>query len=208
MSVNFIACSTFTPALKNYAQSKNIICSEKNTTGLDYTTMFIFLPEIGFNPELDYPFVNRPTYHPIIFNSIFFNVLKIPLNILYLEDDDGWLVQNKKVLMDVDMSTRDSDIMYNQNKVEFPEISLNFLIGDKFKRYKRTYVKLQDLLAVIGGFMKVVLIFLNVSVVMFRSFIIDSYLILSQFDNKVYEGKLHMKPPPCTLNMSLQGKIS
>jgi hypothetical protein len=162
-----------------------IICTKSNsTTRMKSTRMFMYLPELGFNPELEYPFIERMAYRPLIFNNIFKTFVNVPLTLQYLNDDIGWISKNYQNKMDIDMSVLESEYILDEEESNVPQVSFTLRVGSKFRRYTRSYVKFQEFLAIIGGFMKFILSVLNVGLLLVKTYLIDLHIMSTQFNDK------------------------
>jgi hypothetical protein len=169
--------------------------------------MFIVVPELGFKPDYKYPFMTRMTYHPLRFNSIFRSLFTISISLLYLEDDQGWIIESKNNSIDIDMSLMQTEMIYLDEEDKFPQVQFMIDIHDRYKKYIRSYAKFQDVLAVIGGFMKLILSVMNICLFYAKTYLIDMHILKIQFNHKpVRIGKISDSELP-TLNISNQSNL-
>jgi hypothetical protein len=200
--INFISCSALPPPILKDFERRNIKCNTDNTTSMKSVRMGILVPELGFKPDEKYPFIQKISYHMLVFNSFFRTVLNFPINLYYLDDDIGWLTKNVISILDIDMSTREYEYIAAEELPNFPIVKISLTINSKFKKYSRTYVKFQEFLAIIGGFMKLVISLLNIILMFAKTYLIDLHIMYSQFSDKLSVEK----SPSCdkTLNHSNQ----
>jgi hypothetical protein len=189
ISLNFQQCSEMSEALYNYVISNNDTCNrDDNDISMKNVEMFVFVPELGFKPNLEYPFFSIMSYYQLTFASIFMTSVKIPINLYYLEDDIGWMMKDVQSKTDIDMS--DQKLGYvSVNETKFPQVQFMINVGSRYKKYSRSYVKFQDFLAVIGGFMKLVLTILNIGLIYAKNYLIDMHIISTQFSNREKSDK-------------------
>jgi hypothetical protein len=208
--IKFVPCSILPKTYQEQMKSSNVTCAGQIKNEIKLVKMFILLPELGFSPEMEYPFITRQTYYFLNFNNQYTNNLMIPLNLYYLDNDDGWFLKNTKTYTDIDMSNRVIDSSLSSRVLNHPFVNIMIHPGDRFRRFTRTYMKIQELFTVIAGFMKVILIFMNIVNLIFRSYIIESYLILSQISDSIsnvssYKGTLNNKLNNSSTNQSSTG---
>jgi len=101
-----------------------------------------------------------------------------------LVDDIGWFVSNPQYAMDLSYSQNFVNMLPSLENLRYPNIYIQFSLTDEFKKFTRTFTRLQDLLALIGGFMKLVFTILNIFNLIIRVYLIDYYLINRIFDNE------------------------
>jgi hypothetical protein len=82
------------------------------------------------------------------------------------------------------MSNKEYEYILDDIQSNFPDVSIAIMVNSNFKRYSRTYVKFQEFLAIIGGFMKLVLTVLNMILIFAKNYLIDLHIINSQFSDK------------------------
>jgi hypothetical protein len=126
----------------------------------------IMAPEYYFSPED----IQNPL--KISFSDYFygFNFNMIKTDRIYfkhvdLEDDQGWILEDPQLKHVFAKSEIKSDFSYFDEKdfgkpgVSSMFYTMNFYTQRNYDKIKRSYMKFQDFAAVLGGFMKIVLVF-------------------------------------------------
>jgi hypothetical protein len=205
INIVFQQCSTFSEDAYNYILSSGMSCNrnDANVT-IKNVNMYLVVPEIGFKPDLEYPFLLKMSYYPLSFNTLFTTTAKININMNYLDDDNGWMMKNINSTVDIDMSNQYFHYIASEGDNKFPDVSFLIGLGSRYKRYSRSYVKFQEFLAVIGGFMKLILTFLNIGLIYAKNYLIDMHIIQTQFTDKDKDAKFN--PPEASINASNQSK--
>ncbi len=75
------------------------------------------------------------------------------------------------------MSNPKFEYVSNEKEINFPDVKKNLLIGNRYKRYTRSYIKFQEFLAIIGGFMKIILSVFNIVLMLAKTYLIDLHII-------------------------------
>jgi hypothetical protein len=168
-------------------------CDSNYEMNLDKMLMTVWYEKIGFVPDSKLPFINKIKLknfflkHELVYN------LEFPINIYELKDDDGYITENINTSFDLNF---DESLFYelSQNDVKnFPFFSINFYISDSNKTFSRSYQKLQDLLALIGGFMKLQYFLVSLFEYFLRTYLIDSYIVDEVFENFEFPPKMNYK---------------
>lgn len=166
--------------------------------GIIYRASFDILYEkYGFNPDSENPFMKKWSSFSFLFSNGKMSVIEIPMITTNLEDDRGLIspdIRNSTVLNIKEYTITHYDIGGN-----IPRIVLKFSISDDHKTYIRSYQKLQDLMASIGGFMKLIFAGLNIFNFIIRSYLIDMHIIDTLFRREEEESDM---------NQILKGDIS
>jgi hypothetical protein len=151
----------------------NCVKSNKTITTLALT----FLTEkIGFSPDNKYPFIKKYYAKQNIVTNLVNTQISISLQINYLYDDIGLIMENivKTIEISIDYIT---SIQTLASSSQYPLFGCSFFVSDEYVIYHRFYSKLQDLLASVGGFMKLIMTILNLFNLIIRSYLIDWYII-------------------------------
>ena len=129
--------------------------------------------------EKEDPLVKKFNKNVFIVNKNTMNGFDFILSVYNLKDDLGWIVPDDRI--------KDSNFYeFNQylssvTTSNSPNFSIRLFISDKYRAYNRTYSKLQDFLANIGGFMKLTMTVLNLFTLVIRTYLIDLHIIRKQF---------------------------
>jgi hypothetical protein len=168
------------------------------TNSIDSLMVDVIFEKYGFVPELLQPFQKRLSSFALSFGKDKFSKVQLPLIMNTLEDDRGIISSsiNKEIVLNV------MDYKVNELSIgttNFPMISFYFFVSEGTKTYLRSYQKLQDLLAAIGGFMKIIFAVLNVLNFVIRSYLIDMHMIETLFRREEAESEF---------NKALKGNLS
>jgi hypothetical protein len=169
----------------------------------------ILYEKLGFNPDSENPFLKKWSSFKFFFFNGKMSVIEIPLITTNLEDDRGMIspdIRNSTVLNINKFTKTDYEIGGN-----IPRIILKISVSDDHKTYIRSYQKLQDLLASIGGFMKIIFAGLNIFNFIIRSYLIDMHIIDTLFRkeedesdlNQILKGDASMESIKSSKNMIL-----
>ena len=148
--------------------------------------------KITFSPNDYYsPFVVKYDFEIISLKrnmSIFSNILYEKLSLV---DDNGWLLKTSISKNEISLNRINS-----YDYISGHDFSYGFKIGLKDIEliYYRSYMKIQDLLAQIGGFMKAIFLLMNLIGQFIRNYKVDMY-ILSKFireENNVKDESLNV----------------
>ncbi len=95
---------------------------------------------------------------------------------------DGFQVVSKKALISIEIVLKLLCSLI-ESTTGFPRVQLNIFISDSYVNFSRTYTKLPEFLATVGGFMKLVFTLLNVITSIIRNYLIRNFIIDRVFDN-------------------------
>jgi hypothetical protein len=149
--------------------SKNIKCSsteELYNIFLDKNLLYFELlyPEVSVVPDnIDSPLITNYNSHFFNFSPKIFRFDRFYFNKVQISDDLGWIIENPRDRYLFSMSNINSDFTFFEtsmfNKEGYGSIFYiaTFYMKKSFKLYKRSFMKVQDLAALVGGFMKIVL---------------------------------------------------
>ena len=159
-------------------------CDKTFNDTLSIMRMTVWYEKIGFSPNSKNPFVKKLSSFFNVFNTEKSTFLYYPLNLFNLKDDIGWISNDVQTSLDFNIAPGNI-ISYPETvkELKYPRSYVIIYVSDDFKVFSRTYSKLQDLLATIGGFMKLVFSILNIFNTFIRIYLIDYYLVNKLFDN-------------------------
>lgn len=208
--------------IKNYSYGKRYLCSDfqfkdtinirkkQNTAGGSMNFLDNMLKLDDFTLFLTSIFPYKDDYESFFHEQVeiisdakirlgYTNMYNIYFNKYFLKDDKGWLYESYE-----------EKLYYGLNSISFQgsysstqsSVSIKLVLLNETYFYYRTYEKLQDLLARIGGLMKVIsFIAMNLNYLL-TVYSIDMMFILSSF--KFYESfELEEKQ-----NRKLKGKVN
>lgn len=126
----------------------------------------IAYPEIFFDPSnKDDPLRIR---HPILtdtYSAFSYNYRELFLKNTTMSDDKGWMIQDLKKQHFLSVGEMTNKGYYKASSGS-PLISMyNFYMGTTSEQYTRKYQKFQDVIAVVGGFMKIVQVIFKILIV-------------------------------------------
>jgi len=195
-----ITSSNYNPLIISFDSCRQTDLSNK-CNKFDFSTYGNFILNIwyertGFSPNLSNPFEKKWSVKRFILDNSKNNFLSFPLMVYKLKDDIGWLYENEEDRIDFNFDVNSSYLQANTlNENSSPYFNLNFYFSDEYKMYSRNYSKIQDLLAQIGGFMKLVFTIMNLIIGLIRQYQIDNYIINRIFDDnnniKINLGELN-----------------
>jgi hypothetical protein len=180
INLSYDECKKMSPTSLNYFTQKGITCNLA-TVPIQSTLILLHTKQLGFKPDDEKPFLNKTLKYSLSFSSSFYTSVKILWNLQFLHDDVGWLIND--IVESTNLAPQPEQILqsFYSTPTQLPNFGISFYLNDKFKKYKRTYIKLQDVLAALGGFMKLILTLLNVVSIFIRCYLIDLYIIDEKF---------------------------
>jgi hypothetical protein len=188
ISISYDECS-----LKSVAEEmgkRNVTCNGNVTATTASMYLTLYTKQLGFKPELEKPFINKTVLYNLNFVNNAYSTALINWNLQYLHDDVGWLIDSINEITDLNPQPEKVSLLTYPQGFRLPRFVVQFKLKDQYKRYNRTYIKLQDVLASLGGFMKLILTLLNLTSMLIRSYLIDLYIIDEKFelDKKPIKG--------------------
>ncbi len=161
---------------------------------IDFMPINIWYEKIGFSPNSPFPFTKKiiPTAHFLSKEKN--NYLYFPISVYHLNDDLGWIFNSTETLFTFNFMNYNF-VQYPSvgQDASYPQLSLVIYVSDDYKVFTRTYEKIQDLLAVIGGFMKIVFALLNILNLLIRAYLMDNYMVGRIFDQGETVSASHYK---------------
>jgi hypothetical protein len=182
-SLSVVECSTIDKDTLASFSSNGVSCKANITAPIAIANIVLYTKQLGFNPQLEKPFINKTIKYNFGFINTYVTTVNMFWNLQYLVDDIGWLIDSTNDVTDL---APQQEVMQVQPipARNVPAFIMTFYLNDKFRRYNRTYAKLQDLLASLGGFMKLILTLLNLISMIIRNFLIDLYIINEKFEGE------------------------
>jgi hypothetical protein len=196
-------CSKIDPTTLSTMLSKNITCNTNVPFSQPFLALNLYTKQIGFKPEYENPFYNKTIKYAFNFANTYITYANIFWNLQYLHEDNGWLIESVNDMTDLSPQPE----IIQQKPADGKKLAgfyIKFLVNDKFRKYNRTYQKLQDVLAALGGFMKLILALLNLFSTFIRSYMIDLFIIDEKFEKEKIQPKENVNTK--NLNCSQQSK--
>jgi hypothetical protein len=169
-------------------------CQSNYNDTIDYMPLTVWYDKIGFSPNSKSPFREKtvPTTHIISKDKI--NYVYFPISLYYLNDDLGWIFNSTEISFTFNFMNYNF-VQYPSvgPDASYPQLNLVIYVSDDYKVFTRTYEKIQDLLAVIGGFMKIVFALLNILNLLIRAYLMDNYMVGMIFDQGETVNASHYK---------------
>jgi hypothetical protein len=158
-------------------------CDPSFNTTLDSMVVAIWYEKIGFVPDSKFPFINKIMRRNFFMKQNLTYMVEIPININELKDDVGFLSEIFNTSFDLNIEGTLFYEMYFYSDKKYPGFDMHIYLSDSYKTYTRKYQKLQDLLALIGGFMKLQFTIFGLFESFIRIYLIDSYIADEIFVN-------------------------
>jgi hypothetical protein len=179
---------------EKYLLKYNITNCDKNfNKTVDMMYLNIWYEKIGFSPNSNFPFTkkNVPTTHFLSKDKI--NMLKLPISVYHLNDDLGWIFNSTQTSFTFNFMNYNFIQYPSFGDITFPRLAFFIYVSEDYKVFTRTYEKIQDLLAVIGGFMKIVFAFINLLNLLIKAYLLDNYMVGRIFDQGESVNVSHYK---------------
>jgi hypothetical protein len=180
IAITNVECSKIDSTSLADMLSRNITCNT-NVTNAFTGIVTLYTKQIGFKPDLENPFKNKTLTYNFNFLNTYVNYVYMYWNIQYLSDNIGWLIDSIEDSADLAPQPEIIQLTPIDGK-KIPGFAIRIFINEKFKKYNRTYQKIQDVLAAFGGFSQLVLFGINFIVSFIRVYFIDMYIIDQKFD--------------------------
>jgi hypothetical protein len=165
--------------------TNNITTCDKNFNKTISTLNIILSYEkVGFVPSLKNPFINKFTSLLQLIHNTQISFLTLPLTIFNLNDDIGWITKSIEQSYTFNFNPLTSVLYSESIQPKFPKVFISIGIQDSYKTFNRTYSKIQDFLAAVGGFMKLIVTLLNLCNFFLRIYLIDNFIIGKVFDTE------------------------
>jgi hypothetical protein len=171
-------------------------CDKSLNETISFIKLTVWYQKIGFSPNSQFPFNKKyfPTAH--IPTSDKNSLIYFPISLYHLNDDLGWIFNSTYYSYSLNFLNFNLIQLPQVFQSDFPQVSLIIYVSDDYKVFTRNYEKIQDLLAVIGGFMKVVFAILNLMNLLIRAYLIDNYMIEKLFDQGDFLNSSYYKRNP------------
>jgi hypothetical protein len=193
--LDWVSCDDLTE--KEFKKVKKNTCDKSFNSTIEGITLAVYYKRIGFDGNNPKPFSWR-----YLIDTMFFTIdkttnIKYNLELYELQDDLGWITQTIKKSYDISLKFHKSEeYNYQPPNTKFPSFSYSFSISDENKVFKRSYLKFQDFLAKLGGFMKLVIYVLSNSQWLVQLYLIDEHIIQKVFDNSIRDFTSHSNINP------------
>jgi hypothetical protein len=163
----------------------NITSCDKNfNSTLSSMNLMVWYEKIGFSPNSKIPFIKKLSFTNYFLFNDRMSFIYFPINVYELKDDIGWISNSNDDSYDFNFGQ--SNIIPHPEHDEnprYPKANILVYISDNYRLFSRTYQKLQDLLATIGGFMKLVFTVLSIFSTFIRLYLIDNFIVDKIFDD-------------------------
>jgi hypothetical protein len=185
-------------------KKNNLRCTLNQKTKINSTNIKIYKRKIAFSPTNRFePFKSKTELSIYPISTEYQTVVSAKITLWTLLDDLGWIISDFNTTLQMSC---DPTISITQIKYSFPYILIQFEVNDAYKKFTRIYSKLQDLLASVGGFMKLIFTILNIINFFIRNYLLDWYLIDTYISNtsipQGYENKTSLNDNSCLTNKS------
>jgi hypothetical protein len=178
-SLGYMECARMDNATLSDILSKGKKCTTNSTT-IAYTSMTLYTKQFGFNPGSEHTFIYKTLKYYLTFSNTAVSTINIFWNIEILQDDKGWLIES--LHNTTDLAPQREDVQLTQvTSTKIPLYSITFYLGEKYKIHNRSYEKLGDVLAAIGGFMQLILALGNTISGYLKSYSIDMHILNEKF---------------------------
>jgi hypothetical protein len=205
--MSFENCRTMNTAALNDLTAKNLTCDKDSVLSLNTVFLNVMTKQIGFKPDIASPFIHKTIQYAMSFSSNFYSSVSIYWNQYLLNDDIGWLTESIDYKSDLSPGPEKYSNTFYPTPTFVPTFTLRFYLSDSYKKYHRTYQKLQDVLAALGGFMKLILTCLNLISFLIRNYLIDLYIIDEKFEIEKNINKPTTEMKTNNLENSQQSKL-
>lgn len=152
----------------------------------------ILMPKIYFD-ALDYnnALQEEYLYVQISLGRSVFTFYDLEIISSELEDDKGWIIKDiersLKIGLKENLALQTNTIPNPTKKFNFV---LNFVLIKEYLKYTRIYSKIQNLFALVGGFMKIIVVISEFINLLSKIYFIDMFFIRNSFqmnENTIYE---------------------
>jgi hypothetical protein len=207
-SLSYTECAKIPNDTLSGMKDKGIPCTSSTNT-VPSVGLILITKQIGFRPEDENPFVNKTLKYYLTFTNAYVSLVQINWNLVFLNDDRGWLIDN--IHNSTDLSPQPEVVSQTPTSTKLPTFSVSFAISDKYKTYNRTFIKLQDVVASILGFMQLAFMLMNNLSGFIKAYNIDMFIMSDRFEDTVIREKIEIIKPSISksgiviFNNSMQG---
>jgi hypothetical protein len=174
LSLSMNSCNSISDG--EIKQNKNLSNCKKSNETITSFTLYFLTEKLGFSPDQRKPFIKKyETTQTIMTNTAYLRI-NLFLSINDLLDDVGMITDSFEKTKELSLRFL-SNIQNLLVPAKYPLLKLFIKISDDYVIYHRFYSKLQDLLASVGGFMKLIITVLNLFNLLIRTYLIDWYII-------------------------------
>lgn len=176
----------------NNTEIYNLLLSKEVYISM-YYQVFYFVPN---NLENAFNIKYNNYYSQISYNSE--KIDRIYFKSFFFEDDNGWIFKNIQNNELIGFYERDFEVkMKDKSEIDNNKInsyySLNIYYSSNYEKFHRSYMKIQELAALVGGFMKMVLFCIEVLLFSYTKFEMYKYLISKTIDYSDNNNKSNPK---------------
>lgn len=160
----------------------NLTCSKEGAVNQFYH-FTLKIPKIYFDYRIyDDPLIEQ--YYDIIMSvppeSRHF--YRVALYMYEVEDDKGWIIKDVEYLSKLGVRDPISNLVNSfPNPTQEISFTVNFQLNLEYFRYTRIYTKIQSLFALVGGFMKIIVLFSESINLLTKIYFIDLFFIKRSF---------------------------
>jgi hypothetical protein len=193
--IDWISCDDLTE--KELKKVKKNTCDKSFNSTIEGIAVAVYYKRIGFDGNNPQPLSWRYLIDLKYFTIDKTTNMKYNLELYELQDDVGWITQNMKKSYDISLKfSKSEEFNYQTPNKKFPAFTYSFSISDENKVFKRSYLKFQDFLAKLGGFMKLVIYVMSNSQWIVKLYLIDEHIIQKVFDSTKQDFSLHSNINP------------
>lgn len=187
----------------NNTEIYNLLLSKEIYISM-YYQVFYFVPN---NLENAFNIKYNNYYSQISYNSE--KIDRVFFKSFFFEDDNGWIFKNIQNNELIGFYERDFEVkMKDKSEIDNNKInsyySLNIYYSSNYEKFHRSYMKIQELAALVGGFMKMVIFCIEVLLFSYTKFEMYKYLISKTIDysdnNKSNQKTISHVNPIANLN--------
>ena len=164
-----------------YVRVNMILNNPDNQTLPDTLNFFYLYNKLGYTPNnYDNPFKRKLDIYTKKINIDTTNTFNFFYDKITLNDDNGWVLKSNYLRDEISYNSAVESVNIPSNLFNNYFLSFKVALTDSHTTFTRTFIKVQDLLAQIGGFMKAIFLMLNSVIYFIRIYKIDLF-IMSKF---------------------------
>ncbi len=188
-NVNFFSVNISNKNLQtNYIANLTSIKERRFGTASVYFS--IYYPDFYFVPnDIDNPMNIRYTNYITYLSPKLTRLDRFFFKTYYLEDDQGWIFKNQISYSRLAFDSMVTDYYSKDMYTEFDNYAFySYVIyyNSDYVRYFRSYMKVQELAALVGGFMKIIFFIIQLLLFPYNEYLLKSSLV-NQFTLKKIE---------------------
>jgi hypothetical protein len=160
-------------------------CDKNYNNTIEYTAVNLYMSKLSFRAELKDPFITKLSSFSQTYKLNEVSLSKLKLKTLKFFDDIGWITNSYVSKNEFNPYEFKPYYSAPTEGFKYPQFVISINITDDYTTYERSYEKIQDLLAKIGGFMKIILFILNLVNTLISKYLLETQLIDKIFYNKI-----------------------